>query len=791
MSKSKSWLIFAVSATCASSYASTYYADAVRGSDSNPGTDAQPFETIGRCLGALASAGDVCELKAGVYQAGGAVNASGSVDNPVVVRARKGERVVIHQGSEPTNWTAGGNNLWSTNLDYFTLLQVQRQTPEYYERGIQLWKGAKPLTEACFPNQQPQDTVGAHRTVLAEYGSDRTVLRHTQIPSGDLRGARAVVYPYHRWNGETRRVNSSGPGQVNIVDGANWMEPGKPFYLEGAKALIDQDWEWAWDEPSGLLWIKMPAGMDPNVEKVRVQTSSIAFTLGRSSNVLIQGLRFEGVVPIATQESRGIVYDSLDILEPGLLRFSEGTQLYTQLAGLVVRNGAKVLRTRIEGCNGRCLALAGDDIQVENSVIRKGARLGQFEGAVAIQGRNALFRANLVEYSGHDAISFMSQSTDGAIVRRNHLRNLGLQSWYGSGVSICQHPNGKVVVDSNLVEGVDKDGSGFLVDESSQRNEIHHNVVAGATMGVLARGDRSRNDRTFANNSIWHNTFLPGTRYSIVLASIANMGNTVIANNIATAQPGEWRDPARTDITGINSGVLRGYQALWEGNLEPGIDPWLQDPSRKNYGLRPGSPAIDIGNLNGGWAYLGTRPDAGAVESGTRQWVYGPRRPADPPAQNPILGFESLEAWNPPAWDQTAYTKMLSTDKVEGASALAVTTNGYKVLESAPLGNKDLGGTAKINWSMKVSSQQPNPWWVGQVQIYMSCPSRNFWNQMIGFVDLTALPKDQWGRHAVSIPASIANALQGATFSDLQVMVIFNLNAGAGPILLDDMGFTP
>lgn len=791
MSKSKSWLILAVSATCASSYASTYYADAVRGSDSNLGTDAQPFETIGRCLGALQSAGDVCELKAGTYQAGGALNAWGTPENPVVVRARKGERVVIRQGSEPTNWTSGGNNLWSTNLDYFTLLEVQRQTPDYYERGIQLWRDAKPLVEACFPNQQPQDTVGAHRTVLTESSSDRTVLRHSQIPAGDLRGARAVIYPYLRLNAETRRVNSSSSGQVNIADGLNWMEPGKPFYLEGAKALIDQDWEWAWDEPSGLLWIKMPSGMDPNVEKVRVQTSSVAFTLGRSSHVLLQGLRFEGVVPIGSQDAYGVVYDSLDILEPGLLRFSEGTGLYTQLAGLVVRNGAKVMRSRIEGCNGRCLALAGDGITVENSVIRNGARLGQFEGAVAIQGRNASFRANLVENSGHDAISFMSQSTDGAIVRRNHLRNLGLQSWFGSGVSICRHPNGKVVVDSNLMEGVDKDGSGIFVDENSQNNEIHHNVVTGTTMGLLARGDRSRNDRTFANNKIWHNTFLPGTRYSIVLNAISNLGGSVIANNVVSAQPGEWRDPTRTEITGINVGTLTGYGVSWLGNLEPGIDPWLQDPSRKNYGLRPGSPAIDIGNLGGGWAYLGTRPDAGAVESGTRQWLYGPRRPADPPAQNPILGFESLEAWNPPSWDYASYMKMLSTDKVEGASALAVTTNGYKVLESAPLSQTDLGGTGRINWAMKVSSQQPNPWWVGQVQIYMSCPSRNFWNQMIGFVDLTPLAKDQWGRSSVTIPASIANALQGATFSDLRVMVIFNLNAGAGPILLDDMSFTP
>lgn len=787
MSKSKSWLILAVSATCASSYASTYYADALGGSDSNPGTDAQPFQTLGRCIGALEFAGDVCELKGGVYQAGGAVNASGTVDNPVVVRARKGHMVVIRDGSEPTNWNNGGNNLWSKGLEYSTVLQLQSQTLNYYERGIQLWRDSKPLTEACFPNLQAQDTNGMHRTVLTENGTGQTLLRNSQIPSGDLRGARAVVYPYHRLNGETRRVVSSGQGQVAIEAGLYYMEVGKPFYLEGAKALIDQDWEWAWDEHSGLLWIKMPAGMDPNVAKVRIQTSSIAFTLGRSSNVLIQGLRFEGVVPISTPESKGIVYDSLDILEPGLLRFVDSTEYYTQEAGLVVRDGAKVLRSKIEGCNGRCLAMAGNDILVENSIFRNGARLGQFEGAVTIQGRNAVFRSNLVENSGHDAISFMTQFTDGAIVRRNLLRNLGLQSWYGSGVSICRHPNGKVVVDSNLVEGVDKDGSGILIDEGSQFNEIHHNVVGGAPMGVFGRGDDSWSLR---NNAIWHNTFLSGTRYSIVLRSVSNLSGGVIANNVTWAQPGIWSNPVLTDIRTTNSSEIAGYGTRWEGNLAPGVDPMLQDPSRRNFGLRPGSPAIERGIL-GPWAYLGTKPDIGAVESGTRQWVYGPRKPTDPPVSNPILGFESLDAWNPPSWDNAGYMKFLSTDKVEGASALAVTTNGYKVLESAPLSQADLGGTAKVNLSMKVSSQQPNPWWVGQVQIYMSCPSRNFWNQMVGFVDLTPLVKDQWGGYSLPIPPMIANALRDATYSDLRVMLIFNINAGAGPILLDNLNFTP
>ena len=95
----------------------------------------------------------------------------------------------------------------------------------------------------------------------------------------------------------------------------------------------------------------------------------MAFLLANVTDVRIEGIRFEGVVPVANENCRRITYDRLDIFEPGILRFSEGTLQYNQLAGLVLRNQSELTRSKIEGCNGRCVALAGEMIVVKNDTI--------------------------------------------------------------------------------------------------------------------------------------------------------------------------------------------------------------------------------------------------------------------------------------------------------------------------------------------------------------------------------------------------------------------------------------
>jgi len=785
---SKSWLILAVMSSYPA-FATTYTADINSGLDSNPGTTSQPFKTLAKCVSSVRVAGDVCELRAGIYDAGGIVTASGSAANPILIQSRSGESVIIRQGSVPA-WSNGGGNLWTASFDYNSLLTAQRANSSYYERGIRLWQDAKPLTEACFPNL-PDDPTGIHPTLLSEAGTSNTVVKNGQIPSGDLRGARAVVYPYLRQLAETRRVNSSGSGLVNIATGYYLMEPGKPFYLEGSKALIDQDGEWAWDEPSGKLWIQMPSGVDPNQSKVRVQSSSTAFTLQGSNYVTISGIQFQGVVPVATSGTTGIVYDHITILEPGILRFSDAQFDYTQQAGLVVREGAKVTHSVISGCNGRCIDVAGNNVVVEHSFIRNGTRLGMYEGAISIHGKNARIESNRVENSGRDGIAFVATAVENSIIRRNWILNCGLQAYDAAGIILGAHPNGMVTIDSNLVTNVYKEGSGVFIDEASTQNKVDHNVISGTTVGILGEGNLSKKITTFANNSIWNNTVLPGVASFFGIRNITTVAGTQFSNNVTTGLP-VYQTIQPTSISSRVSSPSEyiGWGGTWTGNLEAGIDPRVKDAVQQDFSLQTGSPAIDIG-VFGAWAYLGAKPDAGAVESGSKPWVFGPYDAPIPHIVNATLGFEDLAKWNSAVWDNSSYTKALSTDKTEGGASIAFTASGYKLLTSASLTQADIHGMGFIKWNMKISAQQPNPWWAGQVQIFLNAPSKNLYNAWVGQVELTNQAKEMWLEQILPIPANVASALNGATYSDLTINLAINVNAGSGPLLFDDLRFLP
>ncbi len=787
MKRSKTWLILAVF-TSYPTFAVTYNADVVFGSDNNAGTVGSPFKTLAKCLTSLKAAGDVCELAGGTYDAGGVVNASGTTTNPIVIQARAGQSVTIRQGVVPT-WVSSGNNLWSTSFDYTSLLAAQRANTNYYERGILLWQDSvRTLPEASFPHL-PANSNGFHPTIISQIGTSPTLVVNPQIPNVDLRGARAMIYPYLGAEVEARPVISSGPGQVSITMGFNFMEVGKPFFLQGAKGLIGQDWEWAWDQATGKIWIQMPAGMDPNQAKVRVQNSSTAFTLQAASNVVIRDIHFKGVVPVASAGSVGVQYQRLTIKEPGILNFTDETYLFIQKTGLVVQDQAQVTYSVIDGCNGRCLDVYGDNVMVYNNFISNASRLGQFDGAITVEGMGAFIKQNRIENSGRDGVAFMTPAVQNSIVRRNLILNCGLQAYDAGGVIIGAHPNGAVTIDSNLIENVGHGGSGIFLDENTQQNVMSSNVIGGTRVGLMMRGDINAAVKTCNFNFFGNNTILQSTSAFAAVRDINDISATRIFDNITNAPPLVETIVANALVIRASSEAeFVGLGAYWRGNLQPGVDPLLADVANFNFTPTLGSPAIDIG-VYYGRDFKGAGPDAGAVEAQTTQWVYGPY---DPPApSNPTMGFEDLSKWNPPSWDNTPYTKTLSTDRVEGTTSMAITTSGFKAIQSSALNQSDIKGLGFVKWNMKLSTLQPNPYWIGAVQILVSCPSMGVYNAWVGQIELTGLAQAQWIESVLPIPGDVASKLQGKQFSDFQLTLTVNTPQGEGPILFDNLRLLP
>ncbi len=133
------------------SFARTYIVDVnnPRASDNNPGTENLPFKTISRAVRNLRP-GDVVLIKAGVYRESVTIKASGTKDNPIIIKAYPGdEGKVIIKGSEVfKKWKhIPGTNIWFIPWKY-------KLNPHYPKR----WRDFGPYAKRCemvFVNGKP------------------------------------------------------------------------------------------------------------------------------------------------------------------------------------------------------------------------------------------------------------------------------------------------------------------------------------------------------------------------------------------------------------------------------------------------------------------------------------------------------------------------------------------------------------------------------------------------------------------------------------------------------------
>jgi len=98
------------------SHAGDYYVSTT-GSDTNPGTLAEPFATIQHAVGVLV-AGDTCHIRGGTYheEVVGS-NLSGTAANPITIKNYQDEQVTL-DGTVPItgSWTQHSGNIYKINI---------------------------------------------------------------------------------------------------------------------------------------------------------------------------------------------------------------------------------------------------------------------------------------------------------------------------------------------------------------------------------------------------------------------------------------------------------------------------------------------------------------------------------------------------------------------------------------------------------------------------------------------------------------------------------------------------
>ncbi|XXX73487.1 hypothetical protein WMF30_38180 [Sorangium sp. So ce134] len=154
---------------------------------------------------------------------------------------------------------------------------------------------------------------------------------------------------------------------------------------------------------------------------------------------------------------------------------------------------------------------------------------------------------------------------------------------------------------------------------------------------------------------------------------------------------------------------------------------------------------------------------------------------------NTTLGFEK-----PGAWTSTQAVLATHTGRVtEGIASLEVRTpSSFNAIVSPNFSTSGLTPVGnKIKLDLFVSKQQPNPSWVGNLEVLISIPSAGINNQWVGNVVLNGLTRGAFNNIAFpQLPAATVTALNAAP-SDVKLQFNFNVTANSGPYYMDNIRF--
>ena len=265
-----------------------YYVS-IDGSDTNPGSLAEPFLTIQKCAD-IASAGATCYIRGGTYRETVVPGFSGTAGEPITFASYEGEKVVV-SGADliPSTWTPHSGTTYKT-------------TPPITNLGLgrnQLFMDGQMMTEAQWPNtsldishpnvsraQAASDTAGTN-------GLRSGLIQDEELPfqANEINGAMIRFGAGPVWVMQSGTVNGTTSGQLTFDFKLTYgLASGNPYYLIGKLALLDAPSEWVYDSSNSMLYLQTTNQDLPSAHTIEMKQRQYAFNLGGRSYIHVRGL---------------------------------------------------------------------------------------------------------------------------------------------------------------------------------------------------------------------------------------------------------------------------------------------------------------------------------------------------------------------------------------------------------------------------------------------------------------------------------------------------------------------
>lgn len=189
------------------------------------------------------------------------------------------------------------------------------------------------------------------------------------------------------------------------------------------------------------------------------------------------------------------------------------------------------------------------------------------------------------------------------------------------------------------------------------------------------------------------------------------------------------------------------------------------------------------GSVSDQWTKVwGNVPDSTSV-SLPYGWIAGP--PVVDESESSILVMDDLNGWG---CSGNGTCSLDASFPQAGSYSIAVSGGGWSLLESKAFSYS--GGLSRIRVAVRQPLTPINPYWAGQVQVWIESKSSGLYSQWVGQVDMTALAKGSWVDLNFNVPTWISQALSGSV-SDLVIKFSVNAPNGAGAYDLDNLRLDP
>jgi parallel beta-helix repeat protein len=423
-----------LSLACCPALWSAQFFVAPHGNDAAPGTRNAPFATLGRARDAIRSAkapgpAEVI-VRGGTYYLPATLLLeppdSGTTAAPVIYRAQEGERVVLSGGLRIAGpWRAEKDGIWSAEVP----------APLKNDNIRQLFVNGRREIRARYPN------AGDKPAFLFAQGGDKESIRVDLGAVGPhweaAEGAEVNVVPewrfFNQWQTISGFDRASGTLRLRGEEPHGRIIAGSWFFIEGARAELDQEREWAHDRTAGRLYYKPENGMDPNRLDIVVP-------------------RLNAILQLRGDPEKGTQVEHVHLRN---LEFHHTTYTLGHIEARVQTDAAVVLtnasRNRIERCRfvnsggyGIWLHLDSRDNVIDGNEITEGGA-----GGVLLTSARFSYQDDSKLFTPGPAAA--KAAPLGNRITRNQIHHCGRIRYYCSGVHLDSRPAETALMAGNYV----------------------------------------------------------------------------------------------------------------------------------------------------------------------------------------------------------------------------------------------------------------------------------------------------------------------------------------------------